>query len=306
MFLFSDQDLGARLRREFITVSGNTHELQRRSSMASNWLMDVAEQNVERVGKGGTAQGFYVIGADGTFYGYNNNRSVERVNGLLDRAQQKFKENPPKPVAITSKDLLAPWRQPLPAGASVVRVFTRIRPLPADAGDTNKNLGRDHLWILKGEVEAILASAHVGQSVPLPKDLAMRMARFHLLDNVRGEPDMWKAAEVTKAEFTLRLLPSASPAKMFALDGKFEQTTADGKRGQKGTMRGEIGIDSTTKEIKRFRTYGESQFWGESTYTPGAPKGKFPLVFAMIEASALKYPIVPPQGLNLGPEYLEP
>ena len=54
----------------------------------------------------------------------------------------------------------------------------------------------DNLWITAAEHQALV----VGE---FPQSLVVRMARFHLVDNTRGEPPMWEPEDVQTAEVTM-------------------------------------------------------------------------------------------------------
>jgi len=47
---------------------------------------------------------------------------------------------------------------------------------------------RDHLWLTAEEWKTLIANDHVGETRRLPDRLVYRLARFHLVDNTRGEP----------------------------------------------------------------------------------------------------------------------
>src|SRR5690606_36489983 len=66
--------------------------------------------------------------------------------------------------------------------------------------------GRDHLWITASEIAALREGR-------VERSLALRIARFHLIDNTRGEPPMWDADEVERLDLELR------PAAAGAADG---------------------------------------------------------------------------------------
>ena len=55
------------------------------------------------------------------------------------------------------------------------------------------SLGRDNLWIRADEHTTLTR----GQ---LPKSLLKRLARYHLVDNTRGETTMWQENEIEKLE----------------------------------------------------------------------------------------------------------
>ena len=58
-------------------------------------------------------------------------------------------------------------------------------------------LGRDNLWITRDEHAALVDG-------DLPDTLMMRLARFHLTDNTRGEPPMWRPDEIRSSNWTLK------------------------------------------------------------------------------------------------------
>lgn len=274
--------------------AGDTHVLQNPKNVARDWFMAIATAHSERVRNGQTAQGFWVIGSDGTFYGYNNNRNLQRVNQMLDQARARFRENPPKDQAPTAEELAAPAAPRPPAGASIVRVHARIRPIPDGCADSNRRVSRDHLWIGVDEV----ATLRKGQ---VPDTLLGRIARFHLVDNIRGEPDMWNVGEVRRLEVSKVTVEGDT----IRFEGLFALGSADGKRGYEGRLEVEARTDDTNR-IVRFRGFASGQAWGAGTWTPGAPDGKFGLVIAMVDADDGIAKVVPPQGINWGREYWNP
>jgi hypothetical protein len=54
-------------------------------------------------------------------------------------------------------------------------------------------------------------------------------------------------------------------------------------------------IQSKDGKVTRFDIVASGQFWGHGTYTPGAPKGRFPLAisFTLGEANDPFYNLVP-------------
>src|SRR5687768_11001757 len=184
---FSDPGIIKRLQTEFVPVVGNTHELQNGRSPARDWFMKMAASVNARVNNGNTAQGFYIAGPDGTAYGFNNNRTVERVNWFMDNSLKKLRESPPKATAIDPADLNAPFARTPGPSVSVMRVFARIRPLPEGCSDLNKGIARDHFWIYPSEVKEMyrLTEHGLNEPIPLPRSVVARLTRFHLVDNVR-------------------------------------------------------------------------------------------------------------------------
>lgn len=301
--LYSDPTIIRRLSAEFIPVTGNTHELQNGKSPARDWFMSFAPTLCPRVRHNETAQGFYVVGADGAPCAYINHHEPARVDAVLSEGLAKFRAGRPRPVEISPQAIAAPSAKTPDPTTSVVRVFTRIRPLPPGADALNRRAQRDHLWILADEGREILTASGGEAGFALPRSLVARMVRFHLVDNVRGEPDMWRPEEVRRADFTARRTHDTPPTRTIAFSGVFALRSP--RQSHEGKIVGEFDIDRHTAKIVRFRAYSQGQAWGSGTWTGGAPEGTFPLVIAMIETNDAVSRAVSPQG-TLWPDYVNP
>jgi hypothetical protein len=267
--------------RDFVPVTGNTHDLQNRRSELGTWFMETVARVNSRVEQGHTTQGFYVVAADGTAYGFNNNRSVERVLGFMAEGLKKFRAAPQPQVNVTELQ-----HQPLlpPEGASVLRVYTRILPAPEGCNESNKNLQRDHLWVLPAEAAA-LAKGEV------PEALQLRLCRFTLVDAVRGEPDFWQIGQIESKAFSVVGGKHVS--------GRFSMRSA--RQTLEGTL--ELVFSVRDGKLADAKGYAECTASGSGQWTPGAPEGKFPLKFAFVMAPPTK-DTVPPQAAMYGREYL--
>jgi hypothetical protein len=310
-FTLSDPALIKRLRTEFVPVTGDTHELQDRPSPASKWFMRLVNQTRPGKDPNTTTQGFYTAPSDGTGYGWVNTHDPARLHAFLDAALEKFGEEAPPSAARTDTDdaaATAPFAKTPDPTTSVIRVFSRIRPLPEGAHVLNTSVGRDHLWIYADEIRQMLAASAEDRETPFPlrPSLTARLTRFHLIDNVRGEPDMWEADRVKEADFVLRRVADSATTRTFALTGTFAQELPGGERGQHGTIEGEFTADKESATITHFRAYSEGEAWGRSTYTQHAPPGRFPLVIAMVETNDAVSRIVPPQALAWWVNYRDP
>lgn len=171
-----------------------------------------------------------------------------------------------------------------PADGLVVRVHTKV----LDGYEPSQNrwrqimqsaLGRDNLWITASEHRA-LADGEV------PQTLQQRLARFHLVDNTRGEPPMWKPSDIR--ELNMRLVDGE-------LKGTVRLTNEDGDRGYEAQLRGKVEVEHG--QVVRFDMVCLGDFWGEGRYTRNAPDGRFPLAisFSLADGTDIADKI-PPQG----------
>ena len=141
-------------------------------------------------------------------------------------------------------------------------------------------LSRDNLWITKSEQEALVRGE-------VPDTLQRRIARFHLVDNTRGEPPMWRFGEIR--ELSIQLDSDGN------LHGTAHMSTEKGDRGYEVKLKGQV--ESRDGKVVRFDMVALGEFWGEGRYTRGAPKGKFPLAISFILADGKDLAdAVPPQG----------
>lgn len=310
---------------DFVPVSADDWYERRRDDAVGQFFRKVADQGPRKGEGGATRQGIYCLTADGKLLAYKNagqNADVMRevLQGAL-AAWKKLPEEQRKPGAVKVEDpgkLDARFTRQAPAGAVVVKVYTRI--LEKDGkGEYCKGkcetLGgdkaaRDHLWLTAEDVQALVpAEPKVGDKLALPAAVAERIARFHLLDNTRGEPPMWTKDEVRRSDVTLTVTEVTPERVRLRLEGSaLLSTDADADRAKRGydvRLRGHVGYDRAKKALDRFDVVALGEHWGEGTYTRDARPGRTPLgvafeLAAKDDASAR----VPPQAARDLGEYL--
>lgn len=260
-----------------------------------------------RIRSAQSVQGIYTMAANGTAYGFLNERVPDDVVRLMDDALSQFRQFPPprvelskvEPVGILSKS-------PDPANTNVIRVFTRVRPIPLGANRLNQSLGRDHMWLFGSDLRAVLVGGASGNPFSMPASMKQRLVRFHLLDNVRGDPDVWEANEVRKADIRITPLGKRGETMVYTLSGNFAMRTASSARGFEGSIEGEFAIAVATARLHSFTALAEGTAWGDSKFTAHAPAGKYPLKIAMVHTDDAYAKTVPPKGLALGEKYFKP
>jgi hypothetical protein len=238
---------------------------------------------LKQAGRGldGYSQGVYLFTPDGKLLAFANTADAAQVKRLVSTALKKFDPAAPLPKFEDAK--LAPVLPLPPEGGLVLDVTAKIL---AGYEETDKrgqmilkSLGRDHLWLRKDETDA-LTQGNLLNSV---KD---RLVRYHLIDNTRGEPPMWRADEIKKLELTL---------KAGRLVGTIHLETKSGERGYQADLLG--FVETKDSKVTRFDLLARGQFWGEGTFTRGAPRGRFPFAVAFsladLDNGASK---VPPQA----------
>lgn len=280
---FSHPEVVALLKRNFVPAAIDQAYQRRQKDAEGGFYQGIANQGPRKVGNGGpTTQGHYVALADGTFLGYSNHRDVNRLLAML---RQALKTKPPAdvpPIEAGTPDrryVYAP-----PEGGLVVRVNSRILDGYEPTEDPyrrifQQGLGRDNFWIRKDEHQALVRGE-------IPASMIIRMARFHLVDNTRGEPPMWDAGEIR----TRKVERSDEQ-----LRGSFHLRTDSGDREFRADLLGVLVTDEG--RVTRFDLVVKGLFQGEGRFTRGAPEGEFPLAIAFRLADGSDIAdAIPPQG----------
>jgi len=306
--VFSHPDVVRLARDSFVPYAGDQWYLHRQKDAPGQYFWKVAQQgHYKDQPEDASRQGIYVATPDGRLLGSDRfSPSPERMVGLLRRSLTQAKQTPETTtVADEAPATDARYRREPPSGGLVLDVFTRI-PRSDAAGEKwtpNHATGRDHMWLTHSEWRALLpASWKKGVRVAVPRAVAERLIRFHLVDNVRGEPPVWAPGEIKQSELTLTV---ADPtAGRLLLEGVTRLETKGSTRGYDARLQGYVEYDRAGDRIKRcdLLTWGEA--WGSGPYTPGAPSGRFPLVIAFSLAGNAPADRVPPQASRDLTDYL--
>ena len=283
---FAQPEIVEMLKTRFVPVAIDQAYQRRQKDTEGDFYRKIAGQG-PRSNFNSTTQGFYIATAGGKLLLYNNNRNPERVARLMAEKLDEFKKlgaDRAEIAAIESTSIDEKFNPDPPQGGLVVRVHARILDGYEPTTDKWKAIfqsamSRDNLWISASDHEA-LARGEV------PQALQMRIAKFHLVDNTRGEPPMWSDKEVRSV--SMKLIDGE-------LTGKVQLETDDGKRGYDAELLGEVEVENG--KVMGFNVVALGEFWGEGTYTRGAPEGRFPLgiSFTLADGSDVA-DAIPPQA----------
>ena len=307
--VFSNPEIIRILKENFITYAGDQWYLNRQEDADGAFFWKVMDQgHLKSAPRNSTRQGVYACTSDGRHLGSRGFHPYpERTLELLRSALQQWNAGPKH--AVLSESPARPdarYDRKPPEGGLILNVFTRI-PIPQEPGKWTPNnaTGRDHMWITRDEMKLLIPQSwRKGASVAIPKAVAERLVRYHLVDNVRGEPNHWDQAEVT--ESSLKLEVENPGTHTLRLSGTARMKTADGRRGYDTRVQGHLTCNPAMDRFSRFDVISWGEAWGSGTYTEGAPPGRFPLVIALSLAGNKSADMVAPQASRWLPGYLTP
>ncbi|NRA97065.1 MAG: hypothetical protein HRU14_12740 [Planctomycetes bacterium] len=297
---FHDQETVDILTKRYVPVALDVFYEERRKDAAGELYWKIVKQR-ENLTPDRTTQGFYIATPDGRLLNGWNNRNGPRLKKRLKLALNGYGEKKTNVAATAKGDLR--YERSLPHGAVVVDVRSRILKAAWEGEGSpwekirRQSIGRDHLWITNAEREELVAERW-------PASLTRRLARFHLIDNTRGEAPMWRIREVHEASLTLKGGLLTGRIRLSTDDNPNFHPDAAAERFYNTAVRGVVTIKDGA--LVRFDVVVRGTFFGEGRWTPGSPKKPFTLAVAFGLANPkLAASKVPPQAARDLRSYLE-
>ncbi|HZY88248.1 MAG TPA: hypothetical protein VFE78_25655 [Gemmataceae bacterium] len=321
---FSDAEILRMAREDYVPVACDDWYQRRREDDEGRFFRSVADQGPMRGAGGSTRQGIYCLTASGKLLAYKNAQGADVMREVLRQGLAKWRQLPAserRPGAYKYPSLAKPderYVRTPPSGGLIVNVSTRI--LDHDEKDGlcratctftgGDQAARDHLWLTKADWQTLVRGApRKGSRFPMPRPLADRLLRFHLVDITRGEPDSWRPEDVRKADLTWTAEEATPTSLLLRLDGSaLLATDADPDRAGRGydmRLLGYLHYDRAKGIVDRFDLLAVGDHWGASTFTPGARPGRKPLGVAFeLRRGNDPADLLPPQGARWLPGYL--
>jgi len=311
-------------REDFVSVVGDDWYQRRRDDPEGQYFRSVADQGPKKGEGGTTRQGVYCFTSAGKLLAYSNNADPQKMRAAIRIGLSEWNHLPESQRRAGAMRVDGPpttdfhySRQP-PPGGLILNVYARI--LDHDArgeictsscqtvgGD---RASRDHLWLTESEWKSLVpANPKKGAAVALPAAVADRLARFHLVDNTRGEPPFWRFEDVRSQKLNLVIDNVSEGAVRLRLEGRIvlatDSVVNQADRGFEAHLLGYLKYDRRKEAFERVDMVAVGEHWGEGPFTKGARPGKRPLGIAF-ELSSGVSPAdqVPPQGAREIGEYL--
>ena len=188
--------------KEFVTAADEVWRLQTGEDAECRAFQAMADGAHYR-GKGGTRQGIYLVAPSGRLLASINSNNPKAVLEMIERGRAAWEELPDDQRWLADADDIRPerrWEEDFPADGLVLEQFNR------DLGESGGRWNRDHAWFSKAEARDFLPeSLEAGAEFSVPSALVRRLARFHLVDDVRGQTVPFAPSEVILAELNGRV-----------------------------------------------------------------------------------------------------
>lgn len=283
---FAQPEIVSLLKTRFIPVAIDQAYQRRQKDAEGEFYRQIASQG-PRHDFNDTTQGFYIATASGKLLMYSNNRDPEKVQRLMKQKLADFErttEATSEVPTLEAGKVDSRFQVQPPAGGIVVRVRAKILDGYEPTTDPwqaifQSAMSRDNLWVTREEHESLVRGE-------FPASLQQRIARFHLVDNTRGEPPMWDAKEIQAVDFKLD---------QGHVTGAVQLQTAKGNRSYDAQVRGHV--EAKDGRLTRFDLVALGEFQGHGPFTGKGPKGPFTLAIAFSLADGTDIADkIPPQG----------
>ena len=296
---FADAKIIQLINDNFIAVAADDWYQRRREDDEGVFFRKVADQGPRKGAGGSTRQGIYAFTASGKLLGYRNNQDADVMRSFV---RDTLKQWDKLPAAERAKGAIevgdatkidANYARTPPKGGLILNVYTRILDRTDDffchgacKFPGGQRAAHDRLWLTADELQALMPKdAKPGQEIAISAAVTYRLARFHLIDNTRGEPPMWTKQQMRSATLKLTVESASTSEVRLKLTGAILLSTdADVKTAQRGydvSLIGDIRYDPATRKLTRFDAIAVGDHWGAGPYTGGARPGRAPLGVAL-------------------------
>ncbi|MGI9013627.1 MAG: hypothetical protein ACR2GY_05185 [Phycisphaerales bacterium] len=293
------QELAAR----FIPAADEVGRLQRKKAADCLLFQVIAEQGhyAGRVQPSNTRQGIYAAAPSGVLLASCNNNRAERVIEMLETALAAWEQLPDSERWLPDggKDVIDTirWERLYPDDGMVLRIaardLPRVTPEEQDENSRGRRRGdgeswhkrawnQDYMWLRRDEMLSFVpAEVRQGESRDVPVTIVERLARLHLVDNVRGQVSMFSRDAVGKAELTSTITNVEGDRVFLNLTGntrtvergtwsvggfRDRDTPAQQERGIETEMFGHAIFDRATQEFIAFTLVAVGERWGGTQY----------------------------------------
>ncbi len=191
------------LSKQFVAATDEVWRLQNGDDPECKYFREFAEQGHYR-GEGSTRQGTYICTPSGILLGSMNSHNADSVLKMMQVALKKYELLEPKQRLLAADAKILPdhrWESSYqPDGLDLTMIARDIPEScnPKDSAEVAWN--QDRIWFSKDETQKILRgdieNIQRGDKLELAPVFVARLARFSVIDTVRGQTSYFGEDEV--------------------------------------------------------------------------------------------------------------
>ena len=302
MSVFSDQRVIDFIGENFIPVTTDINRSMYQKDAVGDYFRKIAEQGhyAGKTKPTPTRQGLYVALPDGQLLASVNSTDADRVLKMMRAGLEKRKS-----LNATTKTKIdqqfkpdSDYTTPFPAGGTILRVTCRDLPREKDPKHETWRHNFDYAWLTAAEVKSLAPpnpnSAKVGQQYSVDSAILSRIAKYHLIDHVKGEAPHWKSDSVKVANADAEVVSIKGDEVEIKLEGRLkvvEQGTGEinpytgkpnSESGLELKLSGRMTWNLTEEAFTSLQWIAYGDRWGTATYNfRHKDKEKNPIGFSL-------------------------
>ena len=197
------------LAARFVPAADEVHGLQVGKGPEGDLFRKIAEQGhyAGRTRPSSTRQGIYAAAPSGRLLASINSNRPDQMADMLRKALAVWETLPKEERLLPGEVPASPpdrwrWESKYPTDGLVLKVTSRDVGREGARGDDwpARAWNRDFAWFKRGEARSLLpVEIAAGAEHEVPAALVRRIARLHLVDDVRGQTQPYEDAQVTSA-----------------------------------------------------------------------------------------------------------
>jgi hypothetical protein len=272
------------LNEHFVPVAIDINYTQYQKDAEGRLFRKIVEQGhyAGRTKPTNTRQGLYIATVDGTLLSSINTTTPRYVVGIINKALAKSEATAGQPIEKFAEENKPDpnFSVEFPEGGMILRETMRDLPRSDEPQHETWRHNFDYVWLTSKEVASFIPSSPiVGQTYQIPESFVNRFARFHLVDQVKGESPAWDRSAVKLANLNGEVTSVDGDRITVRLRGKARCTEApsgevnpftnqkvDQDRGIDLQIRGWLVFDRSTKSFVTFELLATGNRWGTTTY----------------------------------------
>jgi hypothetical protein len=181
---------------------------------------------------GKTLQGIYVCTPSGAFLASINSTRADRVAEMLRRALKAWAALPAEKRPTGAGEKVEPshrWEDSFPKDGLVLSMIARDLPTACDPRQPAEvKWNQDRIWFSRDEARQWIPKNPIkGAKHAVPASLVSRLARFHLVDTVRGQTSGFRPSDVRQSKILATVVDRTGTRVKIEISG---QTRSDSKR----------------------------------------------------------------------------
>jgi hypothetical protein len=247
-----------------------------------------------------TRQGIYVCAPSGKFLASINSNDPDRVLEMLRAGLQAWEKLADAERWLSAESAIRPrhrWEDSFPDGGLIVNVISRDLPAQCDPqAPCEVKWNQDYVWYSKEEARQWLGNdPQPGEVHPLPDELVARLARFHFVDNVKGQTGRFSRSGVKNSQITTTVVKRTGSSVQLKISGLTTGAAGEGwwqsSNGVVTRLLGNATFDLDRGAFVEFEMVALGRRWGYTRHngrSRDAESGPLGYVFRLAAPNAYR------------------